>query len=84
MSLTIDNALEPWSGEWFIEPPRGLRLVNIHTHTAQQLLAHGSALTNWQARVLQGIAAQDGPLDSLQHYWLNRICNDVTGEEKAA
>ncbi len=84
MSLNLDDALKPWDGSWHVEPPRGLRLVSIYHHTAQQLLAYGSALSNWQAVVLQGIVAQDDKPSDLQRYWLDRICREVGESEVAA
>lgn len=78
MKLDHETAMLPWDGRWFMDPPRGMRLMSITRYTAQQLLDYGSALTNWDAFVLQHIIAQDDEASALQRYWLNHISAKVT------
>ena len=89
MNLSSDKemseAMNPWDGSrWFVpKPASGWRLASMSQATAKQLLRPGNRLSNWDARFLQTVLVQTGPLDAGQRYWMNRIA-EALGEREAA
>lgn len=74
----LRDALKPWDGRWFGPMPDGggVRFYSMPQFTAKQLLRRRAGLSNWAARLLQVIVAQEVPLTPTQRYWLNRIAGE--------
>jgi hypothetical protein len=79
------QANEPWDGRWFVPMPqdKGLRFWPVDQFTALQLLRRRDGLTNWAAKFLQVVVAQESPLSDLQRHWLTRISRECEDREAA-
>lgn len=68
------EALRPWDGRWYYPLPEpAIRRVSITQHTALQILAGREGLTVADAKLLQAIAIQEGPLTGTQRFRLDRL-----------
>ena len=70
-------ACQPWDGTWYYPLPEpGPDFWPICQFTALQILRSPVGLTIADARMLQAIATHEGPLTSLQSFWLCRLCRE--------
>lgn len=73
-------ACRPWDGCWRVRKPAGFSgLLSVHQFTALQILRSGVDLSEAEARLLQAIHYQAGPLGPAQSFNLDKLAARASG-----